>query len=120
MSLLLSYNFRGDERACVRTAFLRQVVVDLDHPSFSGARFRSVPLWQGGCDALVLSLGPCVATRDEQVRISDCTNSNLHTNLKSGPEQKLKDYVADLTAGELVLIKPPTATDELVPAAANP
>jgi hypothetical protein len=40
--------------------------------------------------------------------------------LKSGPEQKLKDYVADLTAGELVLIKPPTATDELVPAAANP
>ena len=27
---------------------------------------------------------------------------------------------ANVTAGELVLIKPPTATDELVPAAANP
>ncbi len=43
----------------------------------------------------MISLGPCVATRDEQ---------------------KLKNYVTDLAAGELVLIKPPLVTkDALVP-----
>jgi hypothetical protein len=67
--------------ACVR----RNVVVDINHPSFTSARFRSRPLWQSGCDSLVLSLGPCVATNDQK---------------------KLYEYVDTLTAGQLVLIQP--------------
>ena len=60
------------------------VVVDMEHDSFAGAVFKAQPLWLFGCDGVVTKLGPLVATRNDE---------------------KLKaDYVAELSAGDMVLI----------------
>lgn len=63
------------------------VVVDLDHGSFSGVVFKAQPLWLLGIDGIVTKLGPLVATHNDE---------------------KLADYVSELRAGDMVLIGPPT------------